>query len=300
MYTNSPVHYIEPLFRPPSEADSLILQVTNGCSWNQCSFCEMYTQPQKKFKPRSEAEVLAEIQSCGASLQGVRRVFLADGDAMVLSFRRLEAILQAIRTHLPSVTRVSSYCLPQNIANKTPEQLQTLRELGLSLVYIGAESGDDTVLHKVQKSETFASTREAILKLKAAEIKTSVMIINGLGGKQYSEQHALASAALINATQPEYLATLALFFRHDERRFTEIFGDDYTPCSTLDLFTEMQTFIQHLELKQTIFRSDHISNNLVLKGVLGKDKIKLLAQIQQAVTYAQSQGVNWHLPVYGG
>lgn len=300
MYTNSPVHYIEPLFRPPSEADSLILQVTNGCSWNQCSFCEMYTQPQKKFKPRSEAEVLAEIQSCGASLQGVRRVFLADGDAMVLSFRRLEAILQAIRTHLPSVTRVSSYCLPQNIANKTSEQLQTLRELGLSLVYIGAESGDDTVLRKVQKSETFASTREAILKLKAAEIKTSVMIINGLGGKQYSEQHALASAALINATQPEYLATLALFFRHGERRFTEIFGDDYTPCSTLDLFTEMQTFIQHLELKQTIFRSDHISNNLVLKGVLGKDKIKLLAQIQQAVTYAQSQGANWHLPVYGG
>lgn len=300
MYISPPVHYIEPLFRPPSEADSLILQVTNGCSWNQCSFCEMYTQPQKKFKPRSEAEVLAEIQSCGASLQGVRRVFLADGDAMVLSFRRLEAILQAIRTHLPSVTRVSSYCLPQNIANKTPEQLQTLRELGLSLVYIGAESGDDTVLRKVQKSETFASTREAILKLKAAGIKTSVMIINGLGGKQYSEQHALASAALINATQPEYLATLALFFRHGERRFTEIFGDDYTPCSTLDLFTEMQTFIQHLELKQTIFRSDHISNNLVLKGVLGKDKAKLLAQIQQAVTYAQSQGANWHLPVYGG
>ncbi|HMT91499.1 radical SAM protein [uncultured Thiothrix sp.] len=300
MYFTTPVHYIEPLFRPPSEADSLILQVTNGCSWNQCSFCEMYTQPQKKFKPRPETEVLAEIQRCGESLQGVRRIFLADGDAMVLSFRRLEAILQAIRTYLPSVSRVSSYCLPQNIANKTPEQLQTLRELGLSLVYIGAESGDDTVLQKVQKSETFASTRDAILKLKAARIKTSVMIINGLGGKQYSEQHALASAELINATQPEYLATLALFFRYGERRFTEIFGEDYTPCSTLDLFTEMQTFIQHLELKQTIFRSDHISNNLVLKGALGKDKAKLLAQIQQAVAYAHSQGPNWHLPVYGG
>lgn len=300
MYFTTPVHYIEPLFRPPSEADSLILQVTNGCSWNQCSFCEMYTQPQKKFKPRPEAEVLAEIQRCGESLQGVRRIFLADGDAMVLSFRRLEAILQAIRTHLPNVSRISSYCLPQNLANKTPEQLQTLRELGLSLVYIGAETGDDTVLQKVQKSETFASTRDAILKLKAAGIKTSVMIINGLGGKQYSEQHALASAELINATQPEYLATLALFFRYGERRFIETFGEDYMPCSTLDLFTEMQTFIQHLELKQTIFRSDHISNNLVLKGVLGKDKVKLLAQIQQAVAYAHSQGPNWHLPVYGG
>lgn len=299
MYIAPPVHYIEPLFRPPSEADSLILQVTNGCSWNECSFCEMYTQPQKKFKPRSETEVLAEIQRCGETLHNVRRIFLADGDAMVLSFRRLEAILQAIRTYLPSVSRVSSYCLPQNIANKTPEQLQALRALGLSLVYIGAESGDNTVLQKVRKSETFASTRDAILKLKAAGIKTSVMIINGLGGKQYSEQHAIASAELINATQPEYLATLALFFRYGERRFTETFGEDYTPCSTLDLFTEMQTFIKHLDLQQTIFRSDHISNNLVLKGVLGKDKAKLLAQIQQAIAYAHSQGPNWHLPVYG-
>lgn len=300
MYFDPPVQYIEPLFRPPSEADSLILQVTNGCSWNQCSFCEMYTQPQKKFKPRPEAEVLAEIQRCGAMMQGVRRIFLADGDAMVLSFRRLEAILQAIRAYLPSASRVSAYCLPQNIANKTPEQLQTLRELGLSLVYIGAESGDDTVLKKVQKSETFASTRDVILKLKAAGIKTSVMIINGLGGKNYSEQHAIASAELINATQPEYLATLVLFFRQAERHFIDSFGGDFEPCSTLELFQEMQTFIQHLDLQQTIFRSDHVSNNLVLKGVLGKDKAKLLTQIQQAVDYAKSKGAGWHLPVYGG
>ena len=300
MYFAPPLQYIEPLFRPPSEADSLILQVTNGCSWNKCSFCEMYTQPQKKFKPRPEAKVLADIQRCGESMQTVRRVFLADGDAMVLSFRRLEAILQAIRTYLPSVSRVSSYCLPQNIANKTPEQLQSLHELGLSLVYIGAESGDDTVLQKVQKSETFASTRDAILKLKAAGIKTSVMIINGLGGKHYSEQHAMASAELINTTQPEYLATLALFFRDGGRRFSAEFGDDFEPCSTLELFLEMQVFIQHLDLQQTIFRSDHVSNNLVLKGVLNKDKTKLLAQIQQAVDYAARQGPNWHLPVYGG
>jgi coproporphyrinogen III oxidase-like Fe-S oxidoreductase len=260
----------------------------------------MYTEPQKKFKPRAEAEVLDEIQRCGASLQGMRRIFLADGDAMVLSFRRLEAILQAIRIHLPSVSRVSSYCLPQNIANKTPEQLQALRELGLSLVYIGAESGDNTILQKVQKSETFDSTGAAILKLKAAGIKTSVMIINGLGGKHYSEQHAKASAELINAAQPDYLATLALFFREGERRFRAAFGGDFEPCSTLDLFTEMQTFIQYLDLKQTIFRSDHVSNNLVLKGVLGKDKTKLLAQIDQAVNFAKQQGPDWHLPVYGG
>ncbi|HPY41018.1 MAG TPA: radical SAM protein, partial [Thiolinea sp.] len=145
-----------------------------------------------------------------------------------------------------------------------------------------------------------ASTRDAILKLKAAGIKTSVMIINGLGGKRYSQQHVIASAELINATQPEYLATLALFFRDGGRRFSAEFGDDFEPCSTLELFLEMQLFIQHLDLQQTIFRSDHVSNNLVLKGVLNKDKNKLLAQIQQAVDYAESKGPNWHLPVYGG
>ena len=286
MFFAPPLTYIEPLFRPPSEADALILQVTNGCSWNQCSFCEMYTAPQKKFRPKAEAEVLAEIQRCGQVYANVRRVFLADGDAMVLSLRRLESILQAIRTHLPHVSRVSAYCLPQNLANKTVEQLQALRELGLTLVYIGAESGDNSVLQKIHKSETFDSTRDAILKLKAAGIKTSVMIINGLGGKTYSQQHAIASAQLINATQPEYLATLVLFFSHGTRRFEQAFGGDYVPCDAGDLFREMHTFISHLELDKTIFRSDHVSNHLVLKGVLGKNKTALLAQIEQAIAHA--------------
>ena len=143
MYYYPPVEYIEPLFRPPSEANSLILQVTNGCSWNKCTFCEMYTAPQKKFKPKAEEQVLAQIVRCGQQLAGVRRVFLADGDAMALSFRRLKTILEAIREHLPSVTRVSAYCLPRNLKNKTVEQLQELEALGLKLLYIGAESGDD-------------------------------------------------------------------------------------------------------------------------------------------------------------
>ena len=286
MFFAPPLTYIEPLFRPPSEADALILQVTNGCSWNQCSFCEMYTAPQKQFRPKDAAQVQAEIVRCGETDTNVRRVFLADGDAMVLSFRRLESILQAIRTHLPSVSRVSAYCLPQNLRNKSVEQLQALRELGLTLVYIGAESGDDTLLHKIHKSETFVSTRDAILKLKAAGIKTSVMIINGLGGKTYSTQHAQASAQLINATQPEYLATLVLFFSHGSRRFEQAFGGDYVPCDAGDLFREMHTFIAHLELDKTIFRSDHVSNHLVLKGVLGKDKAVLLRQIEQAIVHA--------------
>ncbi|MBY4677186.1 radical SAM protein [Marinobacterium arenosum] len=289
MYIYPPVQYIEPLFRPPSEASSLILQVTNGCSWNNCTFCEMYTEPQKKFRPKDERQVLEEIRACGAQLAGVRRVFLADGDAMALSVRRLRTILRAIREHLPSVSRVSAYCLPRNLRKKSVEELQELRELGLSLLYVGAESGDDLVLEKIQKGESYQSTLDALLKIKAAGMKSSVMIINGMGGARYSEQHALNSARLVNEAQPDYLATLVLFFRQGDRKVVEGFGGDFRMLDRLGLFREMELLIGRTELERTIFRSDHISNHLVLKGVLGRDKPQLLDQIRQAISTGDGQ-----------
>ncbi len=159
-----PIHYIEPVFRPPSEAHSLILPVTNGCSWNKCGFCEMYTQPQKKFRARDENEVLEEIRRCGERLI-VKRVFLADGDALVLPTRRLLAVLQAIREHLPEVERVSSYCLPRNLRRKSVDELRELADAGLRMAYVGAESGDDEVLARVNKGETYSSTLDALEKL---------------------------------------------------------------------------------------------------------------------------------------
>ena len=283
MYYYPPVEYIEPLFRPPSEGNSLILQVTNGCSWNNCTFCEMYTEPQKRFKPKPEAQVLEEIRRCGEELAGVRRIFLADGDAMALSFRRLKTILEAIRADMPAVTRVSAYCLPRNLKNKTVEELQELRELGLGLLYIGAESGDDEVLAKIQKGETYRSTCDALLKAKAAGMKTSVMIINGMGGVKYSEQHALAAARLVNETQPDYFATLVLFFRNGMDKVLEGFGGDFQMLDQQGLFREMELMLSHTELERSVFRSDHASNYLVLKGVLGRDKEKMLAQIRGAL-----------------
>lgn len=283
MYYYPPVEYIEPLFRPPSEGNSLILQVTNGCSWNNCTFCEMYTEPQKRFKPKAEAQVLEEIRRCGEELAGVRRIFLADGDAMALSFRRLKTILEAIRVEMPAVTRVSAYCLPRNLKNKTVEELQELRELGLGLLYIGAESGDDEVLAKIQKGETYRSTCDALLKAKAAGMKTSVMIINGMGGVKYSEQHALAAARLVNETQPDYFATLVLFFRNGMDKVQEGFGGDFQMLDQQGLFSEMEMMLSHTELERSVFRSDHASNYLVLKGVLGRDKDKMLAQIRGAL-----------------
>ena len=145
------MQYIEPLFRPPSEARSLILQVTNGCSWNRCTFCEMYTQPQKRFSFKTPDVIDAELDRIASTGMPVRRIFLADGDAMTLSFRRLKLTLESVRRHLPGVQRVASYCLPRNLRHKTVEELNELRELGLSLYYVGCESGDDLVLQRVSK-----------------------------------------------------------------------------------------------------------------------------------------------------
>ena len=278
-----PIRYVEPVYRPPSEADSLILPLTDGCSWNRCTFCEMYTAPQKKFRPRDEAEILETVRRCGEAFgDKVRRVFLADGDAMTLSTRRLVSALVAIRREMPGVRRVSSYCLPRNVARKSVAELRELAALGLSLVYVGAESGDDEVLGRVNKGETFASTLEALEKLGAAGIKRSVMILNGLGGLALSAQHALNSARLMNAAQPEFLATLVVSFPMGEARFREKFPD-YASLDVMGLLEEMERFLSALELERTVFRSDHASNWLALKGVLGADKARLLEHLRGAL-----------------
>lgn len=276
-----PIDYIEPVFRPPSEARSLILPVTNGCSWNKCTFCEMYTEPQKKFRARDEAEVLEEIRRCGEQLRP-ERVFLADGDALVLPTKRLLRILEAIREHLPTVRRVTSYCLPRNLKRKSVAELEALRAAGLAMIYVGAESGDDEVLARVNKGETYASTEEALLKAGAAGIKRSVMILNGLGGQSLSEQHAVNSARLMNATQPEFLSTLVVSFPRGMARYREQFPD-FEPLDQLGLFREVERLLSELELNATVFRSDHASNYLVLKGTLGRDKPRLLAEVRTAI-----------------
>lgn len=281
-----PIDYVEPVFRPPSEAHSLILPVTNGCSWNQCGFCEMYTAPQKKFRARDEQQVLEEIRRCGEQLI-VQRVFLADGDALVLPTRRLLSILQAIAEHMPTVERVSSYCLPRNLRKKSVEELRELADAGLKMAYVGAESGDDEVLARVNKGETYASTLSALDKLGQAGITRSVMILNGLGGRSLSVQHAEQSAQLMNDSQPEYLSTLVVSFPMGETRFRAGFAD-YQPLDQHGLFLEVERLLQRLELRDTVFRSDHASNYLVLKGTLGADKARLLAQVRQAIEQPQA------------
>jgi len=245
----------------------------------------MYTSPQKAFHARKETEVLDAIRRCGEFFgRDVRRVFLADGDATMLPTRRLLSILEAIRVHMPGVHRISSYCLPRNLRKKPLAEVKALAAAGLSMVYVGAESGDDEVLRRVNKGETFETTREALEKLGEAGIRRSVMILNGLGGEALSPQHADNSARLMNAVQPEYLATLVVSFPRGEARLRAGF-ENWKVLDQQGLFIEMERFISALELRRTIFRSDHASNWLALKGTLSADKERLLGELRLAIEH---------------
>jgi len=272
-----PLEYNEPVFRPPSEAYSLILQLTLGCSWNRCAFCEMYSS--KKFKVRKEEEIIREIKEVASISTDIKKVFLADGNAMVLSSSKLLRIINEINKAFPRVTRISAYALPKDISSKTDDELKQLSDAGLKLLYVGIESGDDELLRLINKGETFNSSVDGLQKARKAGIKLSVMILNGLGGKNYSLQHAINSAKAINLIQPEFLSTLVLSFPYGEDHFKKRFKGNFKALTTLELIEEMKIFIENLELENSVFRSDHASNYLVLKGNLNRDKQKFLNNI---------------------
>ncbi|MBX2959850.1 MAG: B12-binding domain-containing radical SAM protein [Flavobacteriales bacterium] len=280
-----PINYDEPLFRPPSEAYSLIIQVTLGCSYNNCAFCEMYTS--KQFKARKEEDVFKDIEAFLPYKDQVRKVFLADGDPMVLSTERLLRILHKLKTIFPKLQRISTYATPTNIIRKSAQELHELKNAGLDLLYVGIESGDDEVLNAIQKGETFSSVVLGLNKAKQAEINSSVMIINGIGGKLFTKQHAINSAKVLNETQPKYASTLVLTTYKGIEHFKSRFLGNFQQLFLPELFDEMKIFINHLELNETIFRSDHASNHLVLKGVLGKDKEQFLKQIELAIQHPE-------------
>ena len=275
------IKYNEPVFRPPAEANSAIIQATIGCSWNQCAFCEMYTS--KSFRIKKFTDLQTEIALLAKYYRGVKKVFLADGNAFVLSANHLIPILQEINTKFGKLQRISSYALPKDIASKTPAELKEIREAGLKLLYIGIESGDDELLNRIHKSETFNSSVDGILKARGAGIDVSVMVLNGLGGKNYSEQHAINSAKLVNQINPKFLSSLTLSFPFGQKHYKEKFDGEYVPQTIVELAEELKLFISNLEIQNSIFRSDHTSNNLVLKAILSKDKVELVNEINRAI-----------------
>jgi len=285
--------YIEPVFRPPSEARSLIFQITVGCSQNQCRFCGMYKG--KQFRLRSVEEILAEITELSPAYRTrVERVFLADGDALVYPFDGLVTILDALAATLPNLTRIGSYASPNSLTTKTVEQLQLLREKKLRILYFGLESGDDETLQQINKG--FDSNRMAELALMArqAGMKLSVTAILGLAGRSRSLEHARATAAWVNRVNPEYFSLLTLFHRHNEP-----FVRSLEQCNHRELLLEARELLCHLSPQRTILRSNHVSNFLNLAGSYPKDRERLISDLDRAMAHAtQLLGFMDQVPAY--
>lgn len=284
---NFPINYDQPLFRPPSEGRSLIIQATLGCSWNKCSFCEMYTS--KQFSIRSETDVFNDIHAFRPYANDIRKVFLGDGDAVVLSTQKLIRIIVELKNTFPKLNRISAYASPRNLNTKSELELKELADAGLNLIYVGIESGDNKVLEIVNKGETFKSIVEGLNKSKIAGINSSVMIINGLGGKEFTNQHAINSAKILNETQPKYASTLVLTAYKGLEHLKSRLSVNFQDLELYELIQEMRLFLEHTNLHETIFRSDHASNQLVFKGVLGRDKSKFIEQINGIIDSPDAQ-----------
>ena len=287
------IDYDLPLWRPPSEANSFILQATRGCSFNHCSFCSMYRT--KTFAVRPLAPVQAEIQAMARTWPGVRRVFLADGDALAAPTDHLLAILAALRAAFPRLERTSSYALPANLLKKSVEELTQLRENGLTLLYYGIETGSADLLKRITKGATPEAMVTGLTKAKQAGLTLSATMILGLGGQAYWREHVDATADLVNQVELDYLSTLQLMIDpsiHDEfhRKFREPFQeqDDYA------LLVEQTRLIERLNPSTPLtFRSNHASNALALAGELPKDRERLLAQLRLALTGAVRLRPEW-------
>lgn len=224
-----------------------------------------------------------EIDRMAEMLPQTRKVFLADGNAMVLSFSKLENILDKLRCRFDHLVRVSAYATPSDLQNKTDEELKLLERKGLKLLYVGIETGNEELLTRINKGETRESIRINLVKARKAGIKLSVMILTGLGGKQLSEEHARDSANIVNEIQPEYLSTLVLSYPYGLDHFRSRFAGDFEPLDLSGLLNEQFLFLNETALDKTVFRSDHASNYLVLKGILGRDKSQLLDKLKQSI-----------------
>jgi coproporphyrinogen III oxidase-like Fe-S oxidoreductase len=287
-------HYIEPLFRPPSEARSLIFQITIGCSRNQCKFCGMYKM--KRFRVRPVEEILAEIAAIPPQLSGrVDRVFLADGDALVYPFTGLVTILDALSRAFPLLTRVGSYASPASLATKSGEELAVLREKKLRILYLGLESGDDRVLAAIDKGCDASTMADLAVAARRAGMKLSVTAILGLGGRARSRDHARATAEWVNRVNPEYFSLLTLFHRHNEG-----FVAALDRCSRRELMEEAREMLLTLSPERTILRSNHVSNFLVLAGSYPKDRQRLIDQVDRAIARGEAiPGFMDQVPDYG-
>lgn len=273
--------YDYPLYRPPSEANSLIFQVTLGCSFNQCSYCEMYRT--KKYSERPWEEIKMQIDMTSTAYPATKRIFLADGDAINLPTERLVQILEYIYKKFPTLERVSSYAMPKNLLQKTDRELMTLRAAGLQMLYVGIESGSDTVLKKITKGATYKTIVQSCKKAKENNYVLSCMIILGLGGKKYTFEHVEETAKIISEVSPDYVGALNLHL--DDTLYNEFMTKFKEPFEFLDdiqILNELELLISKINPSSPIiFRANHASNVYSIKGTLPTDKVNILELISQ-------------------
>lgn len=278
------MRYQGKIYRPPSEADSFILQATIGCSWNKCTYCDMYRE--KQFAVRPLDETLQDIEMAGRMLPEVHKVFVADGDALILDMAHWRAILAACRETFPALRRVSCYAMASNILDKSEDDLRELCALGLELLYIGPESGDDVTLKRIAKGSTAADHVHAAQRAHAAGMKTSVIFLLGAGGVDRSEQHARGSAELATAMDPRFLSALTLtvvpgtpIARAEEKQLFEMPDVPTT-------LRELRTLVAEASPTEAIFRTNHASNRLPIAGRLPRDRDTIVQAIDAALAGA--------------
>jgi len=280
------MEYDMPLYRPPSEARSLIIQATYGCSANSCTFCLMYKG--KNFRIRRVEDIKKDIDWCRREWPTARRVFLADGDALVIRTSQLLEILDYLYESFPRLERVTSYANPLNLMVKSQADLNRIRQAGLTMLYYGVESGDPEILQQVRKKGDPESMVEGVEKAHIAGFEVSITLLLGLGGKKGSPRHAKNSAELTNRLQPEYTSALTLMLGPFEDAFAKSMGGGFEFLDKWETLRELKMLIEGFELKNSVFRTNHASNWLPLKGTLSRDKQNFLKTIDRALADPRS------------
>lgn len=276
------MRYEGKIYRPPSEAHSYILQATVGCSWNHCTYCDMYRD--KQFRVRDLAETLADVRAAGAAHGSeVDKVFVADGDALVLELEHWEAILDACRDAFPRLRRVSAYATAMNVIAKSPDELARLRTLGLELLYMGPETGDEVTFKRIAKGATFEDHVRAAEKAHAAGIEVSAIFLLGAGGVARSAEHAEGSARLITAMDPAFVSALTLTIVPGTPIAKQAAAGTFVLPTVETMLTELRTIVLGATPTDAVFRTNHASNYLPLAGRLPADRDRIVAVLDRAL-----------------
>lgn len=276
------MRYEGQIYRPPSEAESYILQATIGCSWNKCVYCDMYRE--KQFRVRELSETLTDLRTAArVTDRRIDKIFVADGDALVLDMDHWRSILDCARSELPRLTRVSCYAMAENILNKSPDELRELRERGLSLLYIGPESGDDKTLKRIAKGSTFAEHVEAAKKAHAAGMRISVIALLGIGGTERTQEHAEMTAQLVTEMNPEYFSALTTSVVPNTP-LVKLRDKGFWQLPNVNrMLEELRTIVDQARPDNALFRTNHASNYLPLGGQLPRDRQRIVAAIDAAL-----------------